>query len=180
MFFLVGFLLAHFMPGKTPDFFMELPPLRMPRLANIWIKTSARMRWYFLEIFPLFLLASVIIWVGNITGLFSWALTLLSYPTRWIGLPEETAQAFLFGFFRRDYGVAGLYDVQRASGMTANQLAVATVTLTLFLPCVAQFLVMIKERGWRIAFAVAGFVFPFAFLVGGGLNFVLNALGIVL
>lgn len=178
MFLLVGFLLARFMPGKTPDFFMELPPLRMPRLANVWIKTSSRMRWYFLEIFPLFLLASVIIWIGNITGLFSWALTLLSYPTRWIGLPEETAQAFLFGFFRRDYGVAGLYDVQKASGMTANQLAVATVTLTLFLPCVAQFLVMIRERGWRIAFAVAGFVFPFAFLVGGGLNFVLNALGI--
>jgi len=180
MFFLVGFLLARFMPGKTPDFFMELPPLRMPKVANVWIKTSARMRWYFLEIFPLFLLASVIIWVGNITGLFSWALTLLSYPTQWIGLPEETAQAFLFGFFRRDYGVAGLYDVQRTSGMTANQLAVATVTLTLFLPCVAQFLVMVKERGWPIAFAVAGFVFPFAFLVGGGLNFVLNVLGIVL
>ena len=180
MFFLVGFLLARFIPGRSPDFFIELPPLRMPRPVNVWVKTSARMRWYFLEIFPLFLLASVIIWIGDITGLFGWALTLLGYPSQWIGLPEETAQAFLFGFFRRDYGVAGLYDIQRSTGLTGNQLAVATVTLTLFLPCVAQFLVMVKERGWRIALAVACFVFPFAFVVGGALNFVLNALGIVL
>ena len=131
-----------------------------------------------MEILPLFLLASVIIWLGNITGLFDSALKLLGYPSRWIGLPEETAQAFLYGFFRRDYGVAGLYDIHRGVVLTGNQLAVATITLTLFLPCVAQFLVMIKERGWRMAVSVACFVFPFAFVVGGVVNFVLNALGI--
>jgi ferrous iron transport protein B len=178
MFGLVGYLMARIMPGETPDFFMELPPLRLPRLANVWVKTSSRMRWYFMEILPLFLLASVIIWIGNITGMFESALTILGYPSRWIGLPEETAQAFLFGFFRRDYGVAGLYDIQQTGALTGNQLAVATITLTLFLPCIAQFLVMLKERGWRIAVAVACFVFPFAFVVGGAVNFVLNVLGI--
>ena len=178
VFLLVGFLIARIIPGETPDFFMELPPLRLPRLANVWVKTSSRMRWYFMEILPLFLLASVIIWLGNITGLFDSALKLLGYPSRWIGLPEETAQAFLYGFFRRDYGVAGLYDIHRGVVLTGNQLAVATITLTLFLPCVAQFLVMIKERGWRMAVSVACFVFPFAFVVGGVVNFVLNALGI--
>jgi ferrous iron transport protein B len=178
MFGLVGYLLARLLPGETPDFFMEIPPLRLPRLANVWIKTSSRMRWYFMEILPLFLLASVIIWIGNITGLFEGALTVLGYPSRWIGLPEETAQAFLFGFFRRDYGVAGLYDIQLTGALTGNQLAVATITLTLFLPCIAQFLVMVKERGWKIAVTVACFVFPFAFVVGGAVNFVLNVLGI--
>ncbi|UCG39714.1 MAG: ferrous iron transport protein B [bacterium] len=174
MFLFIGFLTARILPGRSPDFFMELPPLRLPRLANVWIKTSTRMRWYFVEILPLFLLASVIIWFGNITGLFQGALNLLGYPTRWIGLPAEAAQAFLFGFFRRDYGVAGLYDIHTGGALTNNQLAVATITLTLFLPCVAQFLVMLKERGWRVAMIVAGFVFPFAFVVGGAVNFVLN------
>ena len=131
-----------------------------------------------MEILPLFLLASVIIWAGNITGLFEKALWLLSFPTHWIGLPDEAAQAFLYGFFRRDYGVAGLYDVHQTGVLSANQLAVATITLTLFLPCIAQFLVMLKERGWRMATAVAAFVFPFAFAVGGAVNWVLNTLGI--
>jgi ferrous iron transport protein B len=180
VFLFIGYLTAKILPGETPDFFMELPPLRLPRLANVWIKTSSRMRWYFMEILPLFLLASVLIWAGNITGLFEKALWLLSFPTNWIGLPDEAAQAFLYGFFRRDYGVAGLYDVHQTGALSGNQLAVATITLTLFLPCIAQFLVMLKERGWRMATTVAVFVFPFAFLVGGVVNWVLNTLKISL
>ena len=180
VFLFIGYLTARIVPGETPDFFMELPPLRLPRLANVWVKTSSRMRWYFMEILPLFLLASVLIWAGNITGLFEKALWLLSFPTHWIGLPDEAAQAFLYGFFRRDYGVAGLYDVHQTGVLSANQLAVATVTLTLFLPCIAQFLVMLKERGWRMATAVAVFVFPFAFAVGGAVNWILSTLGIKL
>jgi ferrous iron transport protein B len=180
VFLLIGYLTAKIIPGETPDFFMELPPLRLPRFGNVWIKTSTRMRWYFMEILPLFLLASVLIWAGNLTGLFDAALAILSYPTRWIGLPEEAAQAFLYGFFRRDYGVAGLYDIQQGGVMNGNQLAVATITLTLFLPCVAQFLVMFKERGWKVAMAVSTFVFPFAFVVGGVVNFLLNVLGVEL
>jgi ferrous iron transport protein B len=174
VFLLIGYLTARILPGETPDFFMELPPLRWPRLANVWIKTSSRMRWYFMEILPLFLLASVLIWAGNITGLFQKALWLLSFPTNWVGLPDEAAQAFLYGFFRRDYGVAGLYDVHQTGALSGNQLAVATITLTLFLPCIAQFLVMLKERGWRMATMLAVFVFPFAFLVGGVVNWLLN------
>jgi len=180
VFLFIGYLTAKILPGETPDFFMELPPLRLPRLANVWIKTSSRMRWYFMEILPLFLLASVLIWAGNITGLFEKALWLLSFPTHWIGLPDEAAQAFLYGFFRRDYGVAGLYDVHQTGALSANQLAVATITLTLFLPCIAQFLVMLKERGWRMATTVAVFVFPFAFVVGGAVNYLLNLFGIKL
>jgi ferrous iron transport protein B len=180
VFLFIGYLTAKILPGETPDFFMELPPMRLPRLANVWIKTSSRMRWYFMEILPLFLLASVLIWAGNITGLFEKALWLLSFPTNWIGLPDEAAQAFLYGFFRRDYGVAGLYDVHQTGALSGNQLAVATITLTLFLPCIAQFLVMLKERGWRMATTVAVFVFPFAFVVGGGVNYLLNLFGIKL
>ncbi|UCF32170.1 MAG: ferrous iron transport protein B [bacterium] len=180
IFLAVGYLTARILPGGNPDFFIEIPPLRPPRLANVWIKTSTRMRWYFMEILPLFLLASVLIWAGNLTGLFQAALWALGFPTRAIGLPDEAAQAFLFGFFRRDYGVAGLYDIQTTGALTGNQLAVATITLTLFLPCVAQFLVMMKERGWRVALTVSTFVFPLAFAVGGMVNYLLNLLRIEL
>jgi ferrous iron transport protein B len=39
---------------------------------------------------------------------------------------------------------------------------------------------IIKERGLRQAFAMAGFIFPFAFLVGGGLNYLLHAFEVTL
>ncbi len=124
---------------------MELPPLRLPRPGNVVVKTYSRMVWYFKEILPLFIFASALIWIGQITGIFQLLVRALVPVVNAIGLPDETSNAFLFGFFRRDYGAVGLYDLQRDGLMTGNQLAVAAISLTLFLPCIAQFLIFKKE-----------------------------------
>lgn len=178
VFLLVGFLAAQVMPGERPTFYMELPPLRLPTLGNVVVKTYTRMEWYLREVFPLFILASALIWLGRLTGLFDLVVSALMPLVRWIGLPEETAVAFLFGFFRRDYGAAGLYDLRHA--MNGVQLLVATTTMTIFVPCIAQFSVTLKERGWKTALAITAFIFPFAFLVGGLLNWLLATLGVAL
>ena len=96
-----------------------------------------------------------------------------------IGLPGEAAVAFIFGFFRRDYGAAGLYDLQEKGLMDGRQLTVAAVTLTLFIPCVAQFLIMKKERGWKVATMIGLFVSVFAFGTGWLLNTFLLLTGIL-
>jgi len=178
VFLLVGYLSARLMPGRAPSFYMEIPPLRVPSLRNVLAKTYARMEWYLMEVLPLFILASVVIWVGQLTHLFQVAVSALEPLVRFIGLPPQAAVAFLFGFFRRDYGAAGLYDLERTGALTGVQLVVAMVTMTLFLPCLAQFLMMYKERGWRIAVAIAVFILPFAFGVGWVLNAVLTGLGV--
>ena len=173
VFLLVGLLAARLMPGERPTFYMELPPLRMSTLTNVLVKTYTRLEWYFREVLPVFLIASVLIWIGKLTGLFDLLLNLLQPLINWMGLPDEAAVAFLFGFFRRDYGAAGLYDLRNV--MTNTQILVAAVTMTLFIPCVAQFSVMLKERGWKTAVGIVVFIFPFAFLVGGLLNWLLTA-----
>jgi ferrous iron transport protein B len=178
IFLLVGLVTARLMPGERPTFYMELPPLRLPSPKNVFVKTYTRMEWYFREVFPLFIIASLVIWVGRLTGLFDLAISALEPLVRWLGLPDQTAVAFLFGFFRRDYGAAGLYDLRNT--MTGAQILVSTVTMTLFVPCVAQFSVTLKERGWKTALAIVAFIFPFAFLVGGLLNWLLVILGVKL
>src|SRR4030066_2284460 len=70
VFLLVGLLAARLMPGEKPTFYMELPPLRLPTLTNVLVKTYTRLEWYFREVLPMFLIASVIIWLGQLTGLF--------------------------------------------------------------------------------------------------------------
>ena len=180
VFLLVGFLSSMILPGDSPSFYMEIPPIRIPKLSNVFIKTYTRVKWYFTEIFPMFILASVMIWIGQLTGLFSWFTRILEYPVRWISLPDRTAVAFLFGFFRRDYGVGGLYDIKKAGLFNGNQLVVACITLTLFLPCIAQFLMNVKERGWKTGVALSVFILFFSFSVGFVVNFILNFLGIQL
>ena len=177
VFLAVGALSARLLPGEKPSFFIELPPLRLPRPSNVLAKTAARMRWYLLEIIPVFLIVSVAIWLGRLTGLFQLLVSATGPLMRWIGLPAEAGSAFLLGFFRRDYGAAGLFDLARAGQMSPRQLAVAAVTLTLFIPCVAQLAVMVRERGWKAALGIVGFVFPFAFLVGFALNAILALAG---
>lgn len=165
-FLLAGTLLARLLPGEKPAFFMELPPLRRPVFRNVWQKTLSRMGWYFLEIVPLFLVASVLIWIGNVTGLFPLLVRSLEPVVGFLGLPPAAAPAFLFGFFRRDYGAAGLYDLVQKNALDGSQLLVASVVLTLFLPCIAQFLVMRKERGWAATLFMSGAILVTAFGVG--------------
>ncbi len=173
----VGRLAATLLPGEPPSFYLELPRLRWPRPLNVVRKTAARVRWYFAEILPLFLLASVLLWAGDLTGLLGRATGALVPLVKLIGLPAAAAPAFLYGFFRRDFGAAGLYELARHGVLTPAGLTTAAVTITLFVPCIAQFLVMRKERGLRVALGVLAAATVIAFAVGGGVGWLLRTLG---
>lgn len=180
IFLLVGYLGAKVLPGEEPIFFMEVPPLRLPKISNIIVKTYTRMEWYFMEVFPLFILASVLIWIGQITGIFDVLVGLFVYPVRLLDLPDKTSVAFFFGFFRRDYGAAGLYVLREDGLLSGNQILVAAVTMTLFLPCIAQFIMNVKERGWKTGVGISIFILFFSFGSGFILNYLLKLSGIQL
>jgi ferrous iron transport protein B len=177
---LVGYLASKVVPGERPTFYMQLPPLRLPKLSNVLVKTYTRLQWYFTEVMPFFILASVLLWLGNLTGVFDVIIRGLETMVKLIGLSPETAVVFLYGFFRRDFGAAGLYDLHSTGVISGIPLVVTAVTLTLFIPCIAQFMVMLKERGIKTAVVIALIIFPLAFLTGYILNLVLNALRVSL
>ena len=58
------------------------------------------------------------------------------------------------------------------------QLVVALVTITLFIPCIANVFMIAKERGWKTAAAMAAFIFPLAFAVGGLVRLFMLAAGL--
>lgn len=161
-----GYLASKVIKQPGPVFLIEIPSLRVPEIGNVVTKTLTRLEWYFKEVIPVFLIASVFIWLGRMTGVFDLLITLIAIPSRFIGLPEEAAVVFLFGFFRRDYGAAGLFDLANQGLLNTSQMIVSMVTLTLFVPCVAQFLVMIKERGIKIAMLIFVISIITAFTVG--------------
>ena len=93
-------------------------------------------------------------------------------------MPEKATEAFIVGFIRRDYGAAGLYALQQSGQIDGVGVVVGVITITLFVPCIANFFVIIKELGVRSALAMAAFIFPFAFLIGGLVNLVLRGLNV--
>ena len=97
---------------------------------------------------------------------------------RLLDLPPKTAEAFLIGFLRRDYGAAGLFAMMKAGQLTNLQVVVSLITITLFIPCLANLLVIYKEQGGKVTAWMVLFIFPFAVLVGAVVNFVTRALGV--
>jgi len=172
----VGYLAGKVMPGQSSDFILEVPPVRLPRLGNILYKTLARTEWYLKEALPLFVLGTLVLFGLDRLGLLG-SIERASAPvvTGILGLPEDAAKVFIMGFLRRDYGGAGLKTMFDSGQLTDEQVLVSIVTLTLFIPCVANFLVMARERGWKTAFAMAAFIVPVAVLTGGAVRLLLRS-----
>ena len=165
--FLVGFVSSKLLPGTTGDFIVELPPMRIPRLSNILLKVLARTEWYLKEAVPLFIVGTLLLYVLDVTHLLAIVQQALApLVVGALGLPAEAANAFVIGFLRRDYGAAGLFAMQRGGALDPNQTVIALTVITLFVPCIANFLVMIRERGKRAALAIAAFITVYAFGAG--------------
>jgi ferrous iron transport protein B len=177
--FLVGWLAAHALAGERSEFIMELPPIRWPHIGNILTKTRLRVWWYLGEAVPLFLVGTALLFVLDRLGALA-ILSRLAEPvfTRLLGLPGSAAQIFLMGFLRRDYGAAGLFHLARSGQLSGVQAVVALTVMTLFVPCVANFLMIVRERGVRTGLGILAFITPVAVLTGAGLNQVFHALGI--
>lgn len=186
--FLIGYLSSKLIKGKRGDFIFEIPPIRVPVFKNIWTKTRHRMIWYLKEALPLFLLGTLILFIldrvkvptpwGSLSGLDMINNSLAPLVTGVLELPRQTAQVLVLGFLRRDYGAAGLFDMVGQGLMSPVQVVVSLIVLTLFIPCVANFFMIIREQGLKTAMYILAFLTPFAIIVGGVVNLVLRVLKI--
>jgi ferrous iron transport protein B len=171
---LVGWGASRFLPGSRSSFLMEIPPVRLPILRNIFLKIKARLKWYMKEVVPLFVWGTLVLFFMDKLG---W-LTVVRDASAplvqgFLGLPAQATEALIIGFLRRDYGAAGLYHLHQENMLSPAQVAVSLVLITLVMPCIAQWMMVVKERGWKLALGITAFVLVFAFLFSGFVRYVL-------
>jgi ferrous iron transport protein B len=182
--FLVGFLSAKLIPGRASEFIFEIPPIRVPQLRNLLLKTGYRIKWYLKEAVPLFLYGTTALFAMDkirVSGrsLLEWVqVGMAPVLTGILHLPAQESSAFVLGFLRRDYGAAGMFQLARTGMLSAQQVVVSLVVITLFVPCLASFLVIVKEQGAKRAIAITSFIVPFAIAVGAALSWVLRTFNI--
>lgn len=164
IFVAVGTLLDRLTPGTSTGLLIDLPPLRLPRPGNVLKKTAVKVWGFMREVSVFFLAGTALISVLDITGALG-AIQRAATPltVAWLHLPPEAATAFVMGFVRRDFGAAGFFRMDLAD----PQLFVAMVTITLFVPCIASTMVILKERGWRYLVGLFAGSVGGAFLIGG-------------
>lgn len=170
----VGVLLDKLMPGAVSPFVVEIPPLRLPDIRNIFTKVKMRLAWYLKEAVPLFVLGTAILFVADKAHLLIRAQNFLKPVfSGLMGLPADTAEVFVLGFLRRDYGAAGLFVMAKQGLLSPRQIVVSSVALTLFVPCIAQCFMVFKEQGFKIALFILVSVSIYAFLYSSLLNRIL-------
>lgn len=177
--YLIGYVVSRLAKGPASDLIIDLPPLRIPSMGNIWLKTYSRLKWYTFEAVPLFIYGTLFLFTIYETGLLDIVRASLEPLVQgMLGLPVKATDAILMGFFRRDYGAAGFTIMFKEGGLSGSQLLVSMVVITFLVPCIAQVLILKKEMGSKIAFGMVTASIVYALVLGGVVNIISKLAGV--
>jgi ferrous iron transport protein B len=161
---ILGLILNRFLKGYSPEFIMEIPSYRLPPLGMLLQKLLFRVKGFLIEAIPVVLLGVLVVnlllyshTLDLVTGIFSPLMKGL------FGLPNEAIIALTIGFIRKDVAVGMLVPL----GLTVKQLFIATTLLAISFPCVATFMVLWKELGFKALLKATGIMILTGMLVGG-------------
>ena len=166
----LGFILHKAIKGFTPELLIEIPPYRMPSWQTTLQKLWMRAYGFLAEAIPIILGAILVINILYFLGIFE-AFADFTAPvvTGLLGLPKEAVTALVIGFLRKDVAVGMLAPL----ALTAGQLVVGTVVMAMFFPCIATFVVLLKELGITNMLKSFAIMIAMALITGGLLNLLL-------
>ena len=170
LWFILGGILHRILKGESPELILEIPPYRRPQILavikKLWMRTYA----FLVSAVPYVLLGILIVNILYTLKVID-LLAKLSSPILsglW-GLPSEAISALLIGFLRKDVAVGMLGPLN----LTTKQLVVGSTILAIYFPCVATFVVLIRELGIKDTLKSTIIMIIVALLVGGLLNLIL-------
>ena len=166
----LGFILNRLVKGFSPELLIEIPPYRLPLWRTVLQKLWMRAFGFLKEAIPIILAAVLIINILYALGAFD-AIASFTAPvvTGILGLPKEAVVALVIGFLRKDVALGMLAPLALSSG----QLVVGSVVLAMFFPCIATFVVLLRELGIAGMLKAAAIMITTALVVGGLLNLIL-------
>jgi ferrous iron transport protein B len=167
---ILGIILNRLVRGFSPELLIEIPPYRLPPWRTVLQKLWMRTYGFLAEAIPIILGAVVVINILYFFGVFD-AIANFTAPvvTGLLGLPKEAVTALAIGFLRKDVALGMLAPL----ALSAGQLVVGSVVLAMFFPCIATFVVLLRELGIVNMLKAAGIMIVTALAVGGILNLIL-------
>lgn len=175
---LSGLVLNRFVKGeKRSEFIHELPAMRLPNFKGILLKTYYRLKWFLREALPVFVYASLILFLMDLLGLLDKVRALLSPVVEGVlGLPVAMVDAVILCMVRREAAVGPIVALIKNGQMDFVQCIVAVIITTMFVPCFANIMTMFKEFGAKKTLMIVGAINISALVIGGALNWTLVAL----
>jgi ferrous iron transport protein B len=173
--FAAGMILNKVMKdGKHTQFIQELPPFRLPRIKALLTKTGNRLLWFLKEAAPVFIIASLVIFFIDLTGILRVVKDVMSpVIIRWLGLPIEMVDALLLTLARNEIGAGFILNLADKGMLSYVQSVVAVVLTTMFVPCIANVVAMVKEMGIKLSVIILLAISLSSLVLAGILRFIL-------
>ncbi|MDK2897103.1 MAG: ferrous iron transport protein [Candidatus Atribacteria bacterium] len=166
----VALILKRAVPGYRPALVIEIPPYRLPYPRAVISKLWMRARGFLREALPIVFLGVLGVNLLYTTQVFSVLAEKIGPSlSQWLGLPGEAILVLFLGFLRKDLAMGLLLPL----GLSIKQLVIASVMLAMFFPCVATFVIILRELGGKRLLQATGIMVTLALLVGGLLNIIL-------
>ena len=167
---LLGFVLRFTVKGFSPELLIEIPPYRVPPLRALVTKLWMRIKHFIKEAVPIVMLGILVITLLYAAGVFDYIADFFSpVVTGLFGLPKDAAAALSIGFLRKDMAVGML----GALNLSADQLVVGSVVLAMFFPCIATFVILFRELGWKRLLASTVIMIAVVLAAGAALKLIL-------
>lgn len=142
----LGILLNRVLRGYSPEFLLEMPPYRFPPLAALARKVCFRIIQFLFEAAPVVLAGVLLVNLLLYFRLFDFVTGVFApFIQGLFGLPKEAVVALMLGFFRKDVAAGMLMPL----ALSAKQLFISSVLLSISFPCIATFAIIFKELGLR-------------------------------
>ncbi|HEU4350380.1 MAG TPA: nucleoside recognition domain-containing protein [Burkholderiales bacterium] len=175
----MGQILRRF-AGESVGQIPEIPPYAMPRWPHLAAETWLRTKDILTIVTPLLIGGSVLLGLLGHWGGDRWINTVLAPLTSgWLGLPAVLGVPLVFGILRKELSLAMIYTALGGFALDAYlssvQMFTFLVFLTLYVPCVSTFAVMMKTVGRRQALMSVSISIGVALAVSGALRFALQA-----
>ncbi len=156
---------------QQSDFIQELPPMRLPNVKAVLVKTYYRLFWFLKEAVPVFVYAALALFALDKLGILNAAKTFLSPVMKGLlGLPLEMVDALILCMARHEAAAALIMNLIHDGKLNFIQCIVAVSITTMFVPCFANIMAMIKELGTKTALGMTLAINLSAFLIAGALN----------
>ncbi|MFC1461996.1 ferrous iron transport protein B [Verrucomicrobiota bacterium] len=161
---------------EEEGYIQELPPMRTPNTKAILVKTYYRLLWFIKEATPVFVCSAAAMFVLDAIGALDVAKQVLAPMVQgWLGLPLETVDAFILCLARREVAAGFMMRMVEQGQLDYIQCIVAVTMLSMFAPCLANVVAIVKELGAKVAFAMAMAINVSAILAAGCLRWTLVA-----
>ncbi|GAB4273137.1 MAG: ferrous iron transport protein B [Deferrisomatales bacterium] len=175
---LVGLILNKLLPDdRKTEYLQHLPSMRLPSPRAVLVKTYYRLAQFLKEALPVFVLAAAALYVVDALGILDAAKGFLAPLVQgFLGLPLDMVDALILCIARHEAAAALIIGLIDKGMLNPVQCIVAVTLTTMFVPCFANIMAMIKELGYKTAVPMIVYINGSAFVIAGILNWTLLAL----